>query len=129
MLNPEYFELADGIPSRSAIVKLADEVSEKLEPGLLEQARRYANEARAELEGGDNADTMMMNLRAGIPPDQPRSAVEILNAIWKVYFERLDQETSAVGRTNIHSSMNNLCLKSLEIYEYRYRQRNGWSTK
>ncbi len=128
VLNPEYFEVADGLPSRSAIVRLADEVSEKLEPALLDQARRYANEARAQLEGGDNAETMMKNLRAGIPPDQPRSAVDILNAIWRVYFERLDQETSDIGRANIHSSMNNLCLKSLEIYEYRYRQRHGWST-
>jgi hypothetical protein len=119
---------------RSSLVQYADDVTLELEPIVLAQAYKYASLLPYEKKDGEKTETMMRNLQNGIPPDNPRSPVDILNAIWRVYFERLDQLDKIRDRSKLLliedrfkllALMNNLCLKSLEIYEYRHIQRYG----
>lgn len=119
ILNREYFLHSDGRPINEAIVKLADMITLLMEPHIRGKAREYAKIASVELKNGLSAEDMVRNLRIGIPPDRPRSAVDILNAVWQVYIEKIDQLEGFEERSKLHSLMNNLCLKSLEIYEYR----------
>jgi len=120
-------------------------VTGKLEPIVLAQANKFASLLPYENKEGENTEMIMRNLRNEIPPDNPRSPVDILNAIWRVYFERQDQLDKsekrqdqldkvekrrdqldkAEKRSKLWVMMNNLCLKSLEIYEYRDRSKHA----
>lgn len=121
-LRDGVLDLDTGIPQIAVdtIVRYADDLTSELEPIVLAQAKKFASLLPYENKEGENTETMMRNLRNRIPPNNPRSPVDILNAIWRVYFERRDQLDKDEDRSKLLLLMNNLCLKSLEIYEYRH---------
>lgn len=119
--RPDMLDLIEPQMAIETRVRYADETTGKLEPFVLKLAKKFSSLLPYEKKKeGETAETMMRNLRNGIPPDNPRSPVDILNAIWRVYFERLDQLAKVEDRSKLWLLMNNLCLKSLEIYEYRH---------
>ncbi len=146
-VRPGVLDLIEESPQIAVdpVVRYADDVTGRLAPIVLAHAKKFASLLPYGNKEGENIDSIMRNLRNGIPPDNPRSPVDILNAIWRVYFERQDQINKVEKRqdqldkvekrrdqldkvekrSKLWVLMNNLCLKSLEIYEYRDRRKHA----
>ena len=118
ILNRDFVEKATTPSKVPAIVELADTITKRLQPGLAKDAKKIASSIEYEDKNTDSFEDLTRNLRIGIPPRQPRSPVDILNAVWSVFLEKRSKTESFEERWKLTSLMTNLCLKSLEIYEY-----------
>lgn len=118
LLNREAIDKSTSPTKAPAIVNLADKITLRLLPGLKTQATAIASSIDYQSEKSDSIAEVENNLRAGIPPRNPRSPIDILNAVWTVLLEKKQENDSFEHRQTLVSLMTNLCLKSLEIYEY-----------
>lgn len=100
------------------LLNLADKITEILQPGILKIAKDIASKIEYDRTGCDTFDELVRNLAIQIPPRRPASPIDILNAIWEVFLSKQKNVPSFGERTKLMSLMTNLCLKSLEIYEY-----------
>jgi hypothetical protein len=101
-----------------AIVELADKITKRLQIGLAGEANKIASSIEYDDQNSDRIEDLIRNLRIGIPPRRPKSPIDILNAVWSVFLEKRSNTGGFDERWNLTSLMTNLCLKSLEIYEY-----------
>jgi hypothetical protein len=118
ILNMDAISKSSPAPRVPALVLLADKITNRLKPGLFEEAKKIASKIEYEKEGSDSIEDMTRNLRVGIPPRRPRSPIDILNAVWFVFLEKQKDVGGLEDRNKLTALMTNLCLKSLEIYEY-----------
>jgi hypothetical protein len=122
ILNSESFEKAEPQTRNRPLVTLADKITGLLQPAILKIARDIASKIEYDREGTDTTEDLVRNLRIGIPPRRPASPIDILNAIWTVFLSKRAAMTSFEERMKLTTLMTNLCLKSLEIYEYNRNQ-------
>jgi hypothetical protein len=118
ILNRDFVEKATTPPRMPAIVELADKITKRLQIGLAGEANKIASSIEYDDQNSDRIEDLIRNLRIGIPPRRPKSPIDILNAVWSVFLEKRSNTGGFDERWNLTSLMTNLCLKSLEIYEY-----------
>ena len=68
-----------------ALVTLADNITKRLQRGLVEEAKRIASSIEYDADGCDTIHDIINNLTIGIPPKRPSSPIDILNAVWTVF--------------------------------------------
>lgn len=105
-----------------ALVTLADKITQRLHRGLAKEATKIASNIEYESAGCDTIEDVIKNLSIGIPPRRPRSPIDILNAAWSVFLAKQERTVGFEDRAKLTALMTNLCLKSLEIYEYNHRK-------
>jgi hypothetical protein len=118
LLNETVADELNSEGRRAPLVILADYITDQLRPSLVEKARQIAEKIDYASRAGEKSEEIAKNLRNHIPPNNPCSPVDILNGAWKVWFEEVDRVSSISEREKLTRMMNNLCLKSLEVYEY-----------
>lgn len=118
ILNNESIAKATPQVRSPPLVVLADKITSLLIPGILKVANEIASRIEYNRTGNDTIEELIKNLDIGIPPRRPASPIDILNAIWTVFLKKQSIDDSLDNRIKLTDLMTNLCLKSLEIYEY-----------
>ena len=103
----------------SAEVLLSDKIVADALQSIVIRAGEFVKLLELDKRKGESVEDIKKNLLTFAPARDPKSCVEVLNAVWSVYFELTQPSSTAEELTELHRKMNNLCLKSLEIYEYR----------
>jgi len=122
VLNLEAIEKAGPQSRTRPLIALADKITGLLQPAILKNAREIASKVEYDRQGADTVDDLVRNLSIGIPPRRPASPIDILNAIWTVFLRKRAAIANFEERSKLTSLMINLCLKSLEIYEFNHLQ-------